>query len=202
MPSRAKLALCRFSGWCSMNFDTSTLASRFGPAKPRGIGWDGAGVSVTASQSRHVIFSRTCSTTFQRRGSHSSVRDTVSPSLRRRSPPHLVQAQGAGYTTRSTGKVSGRAGRGDRRHPALTRYRGHTGGGDLGLGFGGGLTLLQVSNRQFKLLDEELAALGRRPVLVPAQLGEEELELLVLETAHQGLAPFHHQGVAQPQIIA
>jgi hypothetical protein len=38
IPSRAKVSLCRFSGWCSMNFDTSTLACRFGPAKLRGIG--------------------------------------------------------------------------------------------------------------------------------------------------------------------
>ena len=104
IPSRAKVSLCRFSGWWSMNFDTSTLASRFGPAKPRGIGWDGAGVSVTLSQSRHVIFSRTCSTIFHRRGSHSSERDTTSSSLRRRAPPHLAQAQGAGYTIRSTGR--------------------------------------------------------------------------------------------------
>jgi hypothetical protein len=33
--------------------------TRPGPANPRGIGWDGAGGSVTASQSRYENFSRT-----------------------------------------------------------------------------------------------------------------------------------------------
>jgi hypothetical protein len=40
---------------------TSTIASRLGPAKPRGIGCERAGASVTASQSRQENFSRTCS---------------------------------------------------------------------------------------------------------------------------------------------
>jgi transposase len=49
-----------------------------------GIGRERAGGSVIPSQSRHENFSRTCSTIFQRRGSHSSVFDTTSPSVRRR----------------------------------------------------------------------------------------------------------------------
>jgi hypothetical protein len=44
---------------------------------------------------------------FQRRGSHSSVLETTSPSLRSRELPHLPQAQGAGSTIRSTGRLSG-----------------------------------------------------------------------------------------------
>src|SRR5664279_4583339 len=84
------------------------MASRLGPAKPRGIGCEGAGGSVIASQSRQENFSRTCSMIFQRRGSHSSVLVTTSPSLRNRRPPHLPQEQGAGSTMRSTGRLSGR----------------------------------------------------------------------------------------------
>ena len=71
---------------------TSTIVSRLGPAKPRGIGWEGAGASVIASQSRHENFSRTCSIIFQRRGSHSRVFDTTSPSLCSRSLPHATRA--------------------------------------------------------------------------------------------------------------
>ena len=53
-----------------------------GPARPRAIGCEGAGGWLIASQQRQLTFSRTCSTTFQRRGSHSSVSVTSSPSLR------------------------------------------------------------------------------------------------------------------------
>ncbi len=66
-----------------------------GPARPRAIGCEGAGGWLIASQRRQLTSSRTCSTTFQRRGSHSSVSVTSSPSLRT-GPPHLGQAQGAG----------------------------------------------------------------------------------------------------------
>ena len=65
------------------------------PRIPKGIGCEGAGASVTASQSRHANFSRTCSSNFQRRGSHSSVSETATPGLCRRRPPYLPQAQGA-----------------------------------------------------------------------------------------------------------
>ena len=68
----------------------------------------GAGGSVIASQSRQENFSRTCSMIFQRRGSHSRVFETTSPSLCSRTLPHLPQAQGAGSTIRSTGRLSGR----------------------------------------------------------------------------------------------
>jgi hypothetical protein len=44
---------------------------------------------------------------FYRRGSHSSVFDTTSPSLRSRTPPHFPQAHGGGSTIRSTGRLSG-----------------------------------------------------------------------------------------------
>jgi hypothetical protein len=120
-PSRAKAALWRFSGRWSPNLPTRIMASGLGPAKPRGIGCDGAGGSVTLSQSRQANFSRTRSMIFQRRGSHSSVLDTTSPSLRSRAPPHRAQTHGAGSTTRSTGRLSGslRGPRGAGRRGAL-----------------------------------------------------------------------------------
>jgi hypothetical protein len=40
------------------------IASRFGPARPRAIGWNGAGGWVIVSQARHTNFSRTVWITF------------------------------------------------------------------------------------------------------------------------------------------
>jgi hypothetical protein len=40
------------------------MASRLGPAHPRGITWNGAGVWLIFSQSRQENFSRTVSITF------------------------------------------------------------------------------------------------------------------------------------------
>ena len=83
------------------------MASRLGPTQPRGVTWNGAGGSLIRSQSRHVIFSRTCWMTFHWRGITSSVSVTVSPSLRRRVPPQQAQAVGPGTRTRSRGKCAG-----------------------------------------------------------------------------------------------
>jgi hypothetical protein len=66
-----------------------------GPARPRAIGCEGAGGWLTVSQARQLTFSRTCSTTFHERGTHSRVSVTSSPSFLT-GPPHLGQAQGAG----------------------------------------------------------------------------------------------------------
>ena len=59
------------------------MASRLGPAHPRGITWNGAGAWLIFSQSRQENFSRTVSITFHWRGTDSSVRVTSSPSLRK-----------------------------------------------------------------------------------------------------------------------
>jgi hypothetical protein len=83
------------------------MASRLGPAQPRGMTWNGAGGSLMLSQSRHVIFSRTFWMTFHWRGITSSVSVIVSPSLRSRVPPQQAQVVGAGMTTRSRGRCSG-----------------------------------------------------------------------------------------------
>jgi hypothetical protein len=60
------------------------MASRLGPARPRAIGCEGTGGSVIPSQSRQENFSRTCSTTFQRLGSHSSDSVAGEPTSNRR----------------------------------------------------------------------------------------------------------------------
>jgi hypothetical protein len=44
------------------------MASRFGPAKPRGVTWKGAGGCVIVWQFRHENFSRTVWITFHCRG--------------------------------------------------------------------------------------------------------------------------------------
>src|SRR5690242_1978686 len=57
------------------------MASRLGPAKPRGITWNGAGACVILSQSRQENFSRTVCITSHWRGTTSSVSVTSSPSF-------------------------------------------------------------------------------------------------------------------------
>lgn len=83
------------------------MASRFGPAQPRGVGWNGAGGWLILSQFRQVNFSRTVWTTFHCRGMTSSVSVTSSPIFTMRSEPQHEQAIGASITTRSQGRCSG-----------------------------------------------------------------------------------------------
>src|SRR3954471_21805246 len=94
-PSRAKRSLWRCRGKCSPYLAKTTSAKRFGPARPRAIGWNGAGASVIASHARQDTFSRTCWTTNQLAGTRSRLSVTTSPSLRTRPPQH-GQAAGAG----------------------------------------------------------------------------------------------------------
>ena len=70
------------------------------------MGWNGAGGWVTLSQARQEKRSRTVCTTFQCRGTTSSVSVTSSPSLASLPPQH-GQAIGAGITTRSRGRWAG-----------------------------------------------------------------------------------------------
>ena len=83
------------------------MASRLGPAKPRGSTWNGAGAWLIFSQSRQVNFSRTCCTTFHCRGTTSSVSVTSSPSLASRVEPQHAQAVGPGTIDRSRGRCAG-----------------------------------------------------------------------------------------------
>jgi hypothetical protein len=80
------------------------MANRLGPAKPRGITWNGAGGCVILSHSRHENFSRTVWTTFHWRGITSSVSVTSSPSFVSFRDPQHGQLSGAGTTTRSRGR--------------------------------------------------------------------------------------------------
>jgi hypothetical protein len=107
-PSRAKRSAWRLSGWCWPYFSNKTVASRLGPAQPRGVGWNGAGGWAIASQSRQLKRSRTVWTTFQRAGTRSAVSVTVSPSLLSRVDPQHGQLVGAGSTTRSRGRWAGK----------------------------------------------------------------------------------------------
>jgi hypothetical protein len=109
-----KRSLCRFNGWCWPNFSNRIMASRLGPAKPRGVTWNGAGGWVIASHARQENFSRTVWITFHRRGITSSVSVISSPSFESFVDPQHGQLSGAAITTRSRGRWSGnglRAGR-------------------------------------------------------------------------------------------
>jgi hypothetical protein len=75
--------------------------------KPRGVTWKGAGGCVIASQARQVNFSRTVWITFQDRGTTSSV-SVTSPSFDSFTEPQHGQLVGAGTTTRSRGRCSGK----------------------------------------------------------------------------------------------
>ena len=83
------------------------MASRLGPAKPRGVTWKGAGGCVIVSQSRHENFSRTVWITFHWRGITSSVSVMSSPSFDSFVEPQQGQLSGAAMTTRSRGRCSG-----------------------------------------------------------------------------------------------
>lgn len=84
------------------------MASRLGPIQPRGVTWNGAGGWVIVAQARQENFSRTVWITFHWRGMLSSVSVTVSPSLHSLSEPQHGQVAGAGTTTRSRGRCSGK----------------------------------------------------------------------------------------------
>ena len=83
-----------------------TPASRFGPARPRAMGWNGAGGCVMVSQARQESFSRTVWITLNVRGTHSRVSVTLSPSLASLPPQH-GHWDGLGRTTRSRGRCAG-----------------------------------------------------------------------------------------------
>ena len=114
-PSRAKRSRWRFNGWCCPYFSKTIVASRLGPAQPRGVGWNGAGGWLIFSQSRHVNFSRTVWITFHWRGMTSSVSVTSSPILESFCEPQHAQASGGVTTTRSRGRCAGNGLRPNRR---------------------------------------------------------------------------------------
>jgi len=92
--------------WCWPNLASKMVASSSGPARPRAMGWNGAGGCVPASHARQANRSRTVCTTFQCRGTTSRVSVTSSPSLDRLPWQH-GQEVGPGMTTRSRGRCAG-----------------------------------------------------------------------------------------------
>ena len=80
------------------------IARRFGPAKPRGVTWNGAGGCAIVSHCRHEKRSRTVWITFHCRGTTSSVSVMSSPSFDSLAEPQHRQVSGAGMTTRSRGR--------------------------------------------------------------------------------------------------
>ena len=80
------------------------IASRLGPAKPRGVTWKGAGGWVIVSQFRHENFSRTVWITFHWRGITSSVSVMSSPSFDSLAEPQHGQFSGAVMTIRWRGR--------------------------------------------------------------------------------------------------
>jgi hypothetical protein len=60
------------------------MARRCGPAQLRGVAWNGAGGSLIFSQSRQVIFSRTCWITFPVGGGQARLQGNVRPPTHRR----------------------------------------------------------------------------------------------------------------------
>ena len=102
------MSLCRFNGRCAPNLPNRMSASKFGPARPRAIGCVGAGGCTMVSQVRQASRSRTCTTTFHRAGTRSSVSVASSPSLRNFVPEQHGQTVGAGCTRRWRGRCSGK----------------------------------------------------------------------------------------------
>ena len=118
MPSRANVSLWRFSGKCWSNLASRMVASSSGPARPRAMGWNGAGGWLMVSHARQAMRSRTVWTTFQCRGTTSRVSVTSSPSLDSRPWQH-GQEVGPGITTRSRGRCAGNGPRTGLRRTAL-----------------------------------------------------------------------------------
>jgi hypothetical protein len=93
---------------CWPYFSKRSIASRLGPAQPRAVTWNGAGAWLIFSQSRQVTFPGHAGSPSSCAGSPPRVSVTSSPSLRSRAPPQHMQVAGAGSTTRSRGRCSGK----------------------------------------------------------------------------------------------
>jgi len=147
-----------------------------------------------ASQSRQVNFSRTCSTIFQRRGSHSSVFDTSSAELAQSDAAALAAGAWRGLDDALDPADSRELARSARR--AGAPVLGCAGRGDLGLGLFLGLRLFEVFDRQLELLDEQLATLRRLTEHLAARLGEHQLQALDFQGADFRFARRHDQHLA------
>jgi hypothetical protein len=122
---------------------------------------------------------------FQRRGSHSSVLDTLA---------ELAQPSAAALAADARGGLDDAFDRQVLRQLAGSALRtpawrlGGLRRCDLGLGLFFRLSVFQILDRQLELLDEELAALRRLAVGLTARLGQLQLQPLDLEGANFRLA--------------
>ncbi|SLN77787.1 hypothetical protein ROG8370_03984 [Roseovarius gaetbuli] len=109
-PMRSKISCWRYNGRWSSNFETSTWASRFGPAILPGIGRLGAGSCTIRSQRRQDFLIRAIWITFICAAIMSRSSLTSSPTTRR-SPPQSGQQVPGSSSRRSRGVVSETRGR-------------------------------------------------------------------------------------------
>ena len=179
MPSSAHISLCRLSGRCARYFANRTCARSSGPARPREIGWNGAGGWVTPKHFRQANFSRTCWMTLKCAGTYSSVSVMSSPELAQRAATTWTLGR------RRMHKPLARQVR--RQSPARGSFAFAWLGGAAWLGclrrnLGRCLILRRVlfklGELQFELINELAAALRGRAVLLVAQLGDGQLQRL------------------------
>src|SRR6516162_6615913 len=148
------------------------MASRLGPARPRGSTANGAGAWLIFSQSRQVNFSRTICTTFHCRGTTSSRSVTSSPSLASLCEPQQPQALGPGTITRSRGRCAGNGLRAD-----LRRVKARTCVVSL-LAASACSAATSSSVRRFELLELKLHLVDEPRLALVARSKQVALELL------------------------
>jgi hypothetical protein len=154
---------------------TRTIASRLRPAKPRGIGCEGAGASVIASQSPAGEFLADALDYLPAsRLAFQGFRDDLA---------ELVQPRTAALAARARCRFDDPFDRQvvrqrTSRRPRILRALLWSGPwrGDLGLGFLFGLRLFEVLDGELELLDQQLAAFGGLPELLAPCLGQHQLQ--------------------------
>src|SRR5512134_1982925 len=177
MPSRAKPWLCRLSGKWSPYLPNRTIASNPAPARPRAIGWKGAGGWVIRSHARQLNFSRTVWITFHCRGITSSVSVTSSPSLTSLPWQH-GQTEGATMTTRSRGRCAGSGARtGLRREKLLTTLSPPLAAAASVAQSSSVARRLQLFELQLQLVEQPALRLRRRTKPLALQFGDQELQM-------------------------
>ncbi len=152
------------------------MASRFGPAQPRGTAWKGAGAWVMLSQARQEKRSRTVWITVHWRGTTSSVSVTSSPIFDRR----VSAAARAGARARhhdAHARQVGREGLARRLSTFCLRRHRRPGGGFLGRENVDGRRGFQLLELQLVLVDEALRAFGALAVERAGEPGDLEPQM-------------------------
>ncbi len=177
------------------NLSLRIIASRPGPARPRGIAWCGAGGCVMASQARQLNFSRTVCTTFYCLGTSSRVSVTSSPSFTRAAPPQQGQASGEG----SHDPLARQVGR-QRRPLGLAAGEGaHRGIAVVGFALARvlGRRCLHLIQLQFQLIQQVVAPFRGLAVPFSTQLRDLQLQMFDLGFRPCPGRPFLGQRSAQ-----